>query len=848
MPLPIETLLPDLRDALRVHAAVVLQAPPGAGKTTLVPLALLHEPWLVGRKILVLEPRRLAARAAARRMAQLLGENVGETVGYRVRLQTVVGPNTRIEVVTEGILTRLLQDDPALEEVGIILFDEFHERSLQADLGLALARQSQQVLRPDLRLLVMSATLDADPIAVLLANGSEKAPLLTSEGRSYPVETLYLPREDHDRIEKQVVRAVAVALREHPGDALVFLPGAAEIRRVATHLAELGNTSWEVYPLYGDLSPEMQDRALAPAGNGSRKVVLATSIAETSLTIEGIRVVVDSGLSRVPRFNPRTGLSRLETVRVSQASATQRQGRAGRTAPGWCYRLWTEAAHAGLAPFNAPEILQADLAPLALELAVWGIRDPGELAWLDAPPAGTFAQARALLHSLDTLDAAGKVTSHGQQMATLGLPPRLAHLVLRGKEIGQTALACHLAGLLLERDPLRAPQPELLDIDLGIRLEALAATAKGRAPSQWAGMQADRGALARAWEQAQHLARQLGERRLVPDPDPAAAGLLLAFAYPDRIAQRLGQPTQATSTERYRLRSGPTAQLTGHQSLGRAEFLVAAHLDGRGNAARIFLAAEITKQELYTHFKEEIERAEAVRWDAAAGVVRAQATERLGALVLQEKPLAQTGEVAVREALLDGIRQTGLQVLPWDDGTEHLRARLGFMRQVVGDPWPDVSDAALATHLDDWLGPFLVGMQRLDDLRRLDLAEALLSPLAWTQRQELDRMAPSHLVVPSGSRRPLDYSNPAAPVLAVRLQEVFGMLETPRIADGRVPLMMHLLSPAGRPVQVTQDLHSFWRTTYFDVRKDLRGRYPKHHWPDDPLAATPTARAKRRGT
>lgn len=822
--LPIEPVLPDLLAALQEGPSAVLQAPPGAGKTTRVPLALLGALWLEGRKIVMLEPRRLAARAAARRMAAALGETVGETVGYRVRLDTRVGPRTRVEVVTEGVLTRMLQTDPALEGVGCVIFDEFHERSLVSDLGLALALDAQAGLRPDLRLLVMSATLEGARVAALLGG----APVLTSEGRAFPVEVHHLEIPSERRLEAGVAGAALRALARHEGDVLVFLPGGGEIRRTLALLQEADlPPEVDLFPLYGDLPAEAQDRAIAPSPPGRRKVVLATPIAETSLTIEGVRTVVDSGLLRRPRFDPRSGMTRLETARLSRASAEQRCGRAGRTAPGTCYRLWSPLEHEHLAAFAPPEILAADLAPLALELAAWGVQEPSALRWLDPPPEAAFAQARELLAELGALDRRGVVTAHGRALADLGLHPRLAHMLLRGREMGLGATAADLAALLGERDLFRRAGPEAPPPDLRLRLEALRRPRAG----------VERATLERVRREARHLRERLGARP--GEADDEAAGLLLAFAYPDRIAQR--RPGQET---RYRLRNGRAAVLPPHSALAGADFLVAAHLGGRRAEALVFLAAPVGQDEIEQHFAEQIEAEEAVAWEGGAVVARRQ--ERLGAVVLREAPLAEPDPEALADALLDGLREAGLEALPWTREARRLRERLGFLHHLDPEAWPDVSDEALLAALGTWLRPHVFGMRRLEDLRRLDLRALLLGLLPWQQRRELDALAPSHLEVPSGSRIPIDYAEPAAPVLAVRLQEVFGLTETPRVGGGRVPLTLHLLSPAHRPVQVTQDLASFWQEAYFEVRRDLRGRYPKHAWPEDPLTAAPTSRAKRR--
>jgi ATP-dependent helicase HrpB len=823
--LPIEPVLPALRDALRGGTAAVLQAPPGAGKTTLVPLALLDEPWLGGRKIVMLEPRRLAARAAAHRMAQLLGERVGETVGYRVRMETRVGPTTRVEAVTEGVLTRMLQHDPALEGAGIVVFDEFHERSLHADLGLALTLQSRAVLRDDLRVLVMSATLDGGPVARLLGD----APVVTSEGRAHPVETRWLPRRPEGRVEAVTARTVRDALETEDGDILVFLPGAGEIRRVEEMLSDDLPRGVRIHPLFGNLPQEAQDEAIRPSPPGRRKIVLATSIAETSLTIEGVRVVVDSGLMRAPRFSPRTGMTRLETVAVSRASADQRRGRAGRLGPGICRRLWTEAEDAALQPYRPPEILEADLAPLALELAAWGVADPAELRWLDPPPAAAFGQARELLRELGALDAAGAATPHGRAMAALPLHPRLAHMLLRAKEMRLGATACDLAALLAERDVLRG-EGRAPDADARLRLGAL------RREGGIGG--ADAAALHRVRAEAKDLRRHLSTSP--SETDDEAAGVLLALAYPDRIAQR-----RPGASGRYLLRNGRGAAFPHPQPLAEAPYIVAAELDDAGREGRIMIAAPVELAEIERHFADQVVAEDVVAWDEAAGAVRARRTERLGALVLHEAPLADPDPEHIAAALAAAVRQAGIGSLPWTKAAAQLRERIGFLH--LHDPsFPDVSDEALSVSLGDWLGPHLYGLRKMEEVRRIDLVPVLEGMLAWEQRRRLDELAPTHVEVPSGSRIPVDYADPAAPVLAVRLQEVFGWSETPRIAGGRVPLTLHLLSPAHRPVQVTRDLASFWRAGYFEVKKDLKGRYPRHYWPDDPLVAEATARARPR--
>ncbi len=838
--LPVEPVLPDLRRALADTGVAVLQAPPGAGKTTLVPLALLDESWLAGRKILLLEPRRLAARAAARRMAELLGTQLGGTVGYRIRRDSTVGPGTRIEVVTEGILTRMIQDDPSLDPIGLVVFDEFHERSIHADLGLALTLESRAVLRPGLRVLVMSATLESGSVSALLGN----APVITSEGRSHPVETRYLPRRPDTRVEAAVASTVRRALAEDRGDVLVFLPGQGEIRRVAELLADppLGPTV-SVLSLYGNLSQAEQDAAIRPSPPGRRKVVLSTSIAETSLTIEGVQVVIDSGLARVPRFSPGSGMTRLTTVRVSRGAADQRRGRAGRTGPGICYRLWARAEDHQLLPHDTPEILEADLTPLALELAVAGVSSPAELKWLDPPPAAALAEAGALLRQLGALDGHGRVTPHGRRMSGLGTHPRLSHLLVRGAELGAPALSADLAALIEERDFLGGHSGPA-DADLQLRLELLGARDLPGMHHNWT---VDRGrvervrAESRAWRATLREASTGVRSTATAKDDPPSPGLLLALAYPDRVGRR-----RTGQAGRFLLRNGQGVA-TDSPALLHTDFIVAAQLDGARRESRVWLAAPVTEGEVLALFGDQVESEEVVEWNDQIGALTAARRTRLGAIVLSEKPLKDPDPRLVLAALGEWMARAGLGVLIWSEDSRAVRDRLAFVRRLLGPPWPDVSDPALLANLEPWLGPDLVGVRRRGDLERIDPGRALLGLLGWEERQALDHLAPTHLTVPTGSRLRVDYSDPQAPVLAVRLQEVFGLTETPRVGGGRVPVTMHLLSPARRPVQVTQDLAGFWRTSYFDVRKELRGRYPKHYWPDDPLVAEPRRGTKKGG-
>lgn len=838
-PLPIDAVLPGLSGALARGRRAVLQAPPGAGKTTRVPLALLDAPWLAGQRIVMLEPRRLATRAAARRMAATLGEPVGGTSGYRVRGDSKVGPRTRVEVVTEGVLTRLIQDDPALDGIGLVIFDEFHERNLVADLGLALVLQSSDLVRPDLRLLVMSATLDGQAVSGLLGG----APIIASEGRAHPVETRWVARRPDVRIEPVVAGVVERAMAAHDGDVLVFLPGAAEIRRTVQALAGRRlPPRTTVYALHGTMPLDEQDRAIAPSPPGTRKVVLATSVAETSLTIEGVRVVVDSGLARVPRFSPRSGMQRLETVRVSKDAAEQRRGRAGRVAPGVCYRLWDEGEHAQLLERRPPEILEADLAPLALELAAAGIADPLALSWLDAPPAGAYAQARELLRALGALDALDahdahdahdRITPHGRRMAEVGIHPRLAHLVLRGVAMGCGTLACDLAALLAERDPLRTEASQG-DPDLRTRLELL------RTPGAERDERVDRGRLFQIRDESRRLRAEVGARPDDAGTEPdVLAGELVALAYPDRVALPRGEGG------RFVMRNGRGVRVDGGAAVARASCLAVADTDGAALEARAYRVAPVERARLAELFAGEVVREDVVWFDEATGTVRAVSRERLGALVLAERPQKAPDPMAIRGALLAVVRAEGIGALPWSDGARRLRERIAFARTLDG-AWPDVSDDALLDSLDAWLGPHLDGVAKKSALARLDLAAILLDRLDWKQRAALDVLAPTHVTVPSGSRIAVDYGDPASPVLAVRLQEMFGAQDTPRIGGGRVPVTLHLLSPAHRPVQVTRDLAGFWRGSYFEVRKDLRGRYPRHPWPEDPLRAEPTRRAKPR--
>jgi ATP-dependent helicase HrpB len=840
--LPIDDVLPQFLAALDYAPSVVLQAPPGAGKTTRIPLALLDTPYLKKKKIVMLEPRRLATVNAARWMAASLGEVVGKTVGYTIRFERKVSAAMRIEVVTEGILSRRLQSDPLLRDVGVVIFDEFHERTLGGDVALALCRDVQKGLRDDLKLVIMSATLDYGPIAGLLGD----APVISTVGKSFPVEIRYLSREVEGDIAAAAARTACAALRETEGDILVFLPGAGDIRRCQRLLEEGTNFPKPVLirPLYGDLPFTAQEEAIMPGKE--RRIVLATNIAETSLTIEGVRVVIDSGFSRQLRFDPATGLNRLLTLRISAASAAQRAGRSGRLGPGICYRLWTEHSQATLLPFTPPEIRSTDLTPLALELAEWGVNDAAALDWLDPPPPGALAEGRRLLQRLGALDQQGLITHHGTAMASFPTHPRLAHMLLAAKGRGEGALACDLAALLAERDIFRGSDSlgasHTSPSDLLDRVEALGEWRRnGKGWVSWGEVDTY---LCRGVDRAsRELRGLLGVKGLGETYSAEDMGALLAQAFPDRIARQ-----REPGADRYLLANGKGARLSSRSAVRDLPYLVAVVMeDGKGGEGLIHQASSITAEALRRDFGDGFIRRRLVEWDSRQGRVICLEEERLGELVITSRQVTPAG-AEVQTALIDGLRSgAGLGALNWTSQSMQLRARVEFLARLFpGDGWPDFSDKALLAALPEWLGPYLGGARSLTDLDAIDLIQPLKARLNREQMRRLDEGAPTHLTVPSGSRIAVQYAADSAPVLAVKLQELFGLAETPTIAWGRAPLVMHLLSPAGRPIQVTSDLRNFWNKVYPEVKKELKGRYPRHPWPDDPWSAAPTKHAKRR--
>ena len=818
-PLPIDAVLDELGRTLAANNAAVLVAPPGAGKTTRVPLALLDAPWLKGKKIIMLEPRRIAARASAERMARTLGERAGETVGYRVRFGSKISRATRIEVVTEGIFSRQILDDPELSGVAAVLFDEFHERSLDADLGLALARDAQTGLREDLRILVMSATLDGARVGKLLGD----APVVASEGRAFPVETRYLGRKVDAPIERQMADAIATALRADPGSVLAFLPGAAEIRRTQNFLSErVHDASVEIVPLFGALDAAVQDRAIAPAPKGSRKVVLATSIAETSLTIEGVRIVVDCGLARVPRYEPDIGLTRLETVRASRAAVDQRRGRAGRTEPGVCYRLWDEPQTASLAAYTQPEILSADLSSLVLDLAQWGVRDPAALAFLDSPPAPALKEANSLLRELGALDSDGRITAEGQSLRALALPPRLARMIVDSHRLGAGEAAADIAAILTERG-LGGDS-----VDLDHRLDQFRRDRSPRASS--------------ARSLAQRWAQQVAKTEGPPAEDISpTTGIMLALAFPDRVARNRGNGS-------FVLANGRGAAVEQTSSLARAPYIAVAELTGTAAHGRILLAAPIAQEDIEARFADQIADREEISFDRGAMALRGRRKRTLHAITLSEAPVALSPSADTARIFAAGLVAAGLDKLPWSKSLKQWRDRVMFLRKAEGDSWPDLSDAALAADCENWLVPALYEKTSLKDISPGDLSDALMTLLPWELRARLEREAPTHFEAPTGTMLAIDYEAEQGPTIAVRLQELFGLNTHPSIAKGAVPLVLELLSPAQRPVQVTRDLPGFWRGSYAAVRSDLRGRYPRHPWPEDPATAPPTRRVKPRGT
>ncbi|WDJ89619.1 ATP-dependent helicase HrpB [Xanthomonas campestris] len=827
---PISPLLPQIRDSLAAHPRLVLEAPPGAGKTTQVPLALLDAPWLAGRSIVMLEPRRVAARSAALFMARQLGEPVGETVGYRIRFENKTSARTRIEVVTEGILTRMLQDDPMLERVGALLFDEFHERHLAGDLGLALALDVQGQVREDLRIVAMSATLDGERLASFL-----DAPRLSSAGRSYPVEVAHFPARRDEALEPQTRRAVEHALATHPGDVLVFLPGQREIARVQAALQDTLDPAMQLLPLHGELPVEAQSQVLQPDPQGRRRVVLATNVAESSVTLPGVRVVIDSGLAREPHYDPNSGFSRLDVTNIAQASADQRAGRAGRVASGWAYRLWPQSQR--LEPQRRAEITQVELTGLALELAAWG---SDALRFVDAPPSGALAAARELLQRLGGLNAGGGITALGRRMLALGTHPRLAALLAQAGTSARLALACDLAALLEARDPLRQGGD-----GLAARWRALAAFRQGRT-----GADANRGALAAIDAAAKQWRRRLRCDATPPNSVEAhALGDLLSHAFPDRIAAR-----HPTDPLRYLLANGSSARLFDHSDLRGEPWLVASELRYEAKDALLLRAAPVDEGYLRQSVPERFVQQDVVQWDADKRALVARRQSSFDRIVLDSRPAGRVDPAQAAAALTEAVRQLGLDALPWTEGLRQWRARVVSLRAWMPElALPDLSDTALLAALDHWLRPAFAGKTRLDALDEASLGDALKAALPWERRQAIDRHAPTRISVPSGLERAITYAldhdqQPLPPVLAVKLQELFGLAETPRVADGRIPLTLHLLSPGGRPLQVTQDLKSFWATTYPDVKKEMKGRYPRHPWPDDPWTANATHRAKPRGT
>ena len=820
--LPIDSVLPQIGAHLASQNSAVLVAPPGAGKTTRVPLFLLEQDFCRTGKIIVLEPRRLAARAAAERMASMLGEQIGQTIGLRVRLQSKISHQTRIEIVTEGVFTRMILDDPALEGVAAVLFDEYHERSLDADLGLALALDAQSGLREDLRILVMSATLDGARVAGLLG----KAPVIESQGRAYPIETLYVGRDPLLRIEEQMVKTIMQALNAQTGSLLAFLPGQGEIIRTANLLSDkLKDPLIDVCPLYGAMDREAQDLAVSPAKTGRRKIVLATSIAETSLTIEGVRVVIDSGLARIPRYEPDLGLTRLETVRASRAAADQRRGRAGRTEPGVCYCLWEEAATGALEAFSPPEILSADLSSLVLDLAAWGLRDPYTVSWLDPPPLAALTEARLMLRQIGALDDSFALTDQGRHIRALALPPRLARMVVEAATQGQAQLAADLAATLVERG-LGGDS-----LDLSERVERFGRDRSKRAQ--------DARRLANGWAQQARRFANVPEDKTASSLD---SGRLIALAYPDRIAKARGRPGE------FIMANGRAGYVEAHDHLARQDWLAVAEISGRAASARILAAAPLTLAEIGQVQPEALLWQDDLQFDKASAALRARRLRRLGAIIIAEQNLAVPSTQAAANILANGIASLGIKRLAWTKAQKQWRDRVMFLRQAEGEPWPDLSDQALALDAENWLAPFILGRRSLADIKPEDLDSAVKALLPWDLTKRLEQEAPTHYEAPTGSQIAIEYETDSGPILAIRVQELFGLSQHPTLAGGRVPLTLHLLSPAHRPIQITRDLPGFWKGSWSAVKTEMKGRYPRHVWPDDPAGALPTTRAKPRGT
>jgi ATP-dependent helicase HrpB len=817
--LPVTDIISQVKASLNQQNTLIVNAPPGAGKSTVLPLTLLDELWLAGKKILMLEPRRLAAKTIAYRMSDLWGDTVGATIGYRIRFENRITDATRIEVVTEGILTRMIHSDNELKDVGLVIFDEFHERSIHADVAMALCREAQQVLRPDLRIMIMSATLNMPQLTALL-----NAPVAVSEGKQYPVEVLYTGGNDERLLPEMTARTVIKATREHDGDALVFLPGEGEIRKCAEILKhELRD--FAIHPLYGVLPQNEQYKAIVPNKNGKRKIVLATSIAETSLTIEGVKIVVDTGFGRISRFDPKSGLSRLETVQISKDSADQRAGRAGRLSAGVCYRMWTKATHERLAEHRIPEIMEADLASLVLDMSVWGVTDLLQLTWLSPPPKSHILQATETLNQIGALEK-GKITEHGKQIHQLACHPRIAHMLLMATTLAAKQLSADIAAILEERDPL----PKDSGIDLNLRIEALR---RGRANNALGNR------FTRIEKVAESYRRLLGIEVDNGSVDTYETGLLLAYAYPERIAfARRGNNGQ------FQLANGKYA-VTGHRDeLSDEPWLAVAHIDMRDGLGKIFMASPLNPKDLLPMVKEQ----EVITWDTRKGGLIATKDLRIGSIVLQSKPLPAPSSEHLAEAISNAIRSEGEALLNFDEHMQQLQHRINSLRKWNPEQkWPEVTTAALLADNEWWLGPYLTNIKKPDDLQKINLSQTLLHALDWELQQQLDKLAPSKISVPSGSMIGIQYlPYGEVPILSVRLQEVFGMADTPKINDGQTPLVLHLLSPGFKPVQVTSDLNSFWNNTYFEVKSELKRRYPKHAWPDDPWTEPAVAKGRPR--